>query len=319
MRKFFPIVLPLILAGALVPAQAAVVSGMPAAAAETTSAEEVGQEFLQATSDLWFLLSGIRDKDDADRAADRFSELVRKVCDMDERLSEMSMSAPLPMEDEDDDDACAGRLDDVQIRILDSFDDLNNEFTSLCRVKCYGSRKLTQAFQEAVATGMFAEDGMVMLHEMELPMSEEQAQQELVRLKRLVEPDRAVLEVLEKVKDAGSADKAVAELSRISQRLSTLMPDMDMNTHAMPASAAPSVQEAFAPLEPLLWGIRNELVRIAGLPGYEAEPYDNFSAALETVFDSLGKTHSEYFDSVFDSYFREDLDEAAHDKATTSK
>lgn len=319
MRKFFPIVLPLILAGALAPVQAVVVSGMPAAAAETATAEEVGQEFLQATSDLWFLLSGIRDKDDADRAADRFSELVRKVCDMDERLSEMNMSAPLPMEDEDDDEACAGRLDDIQVRILDSFDDLNNEFTSLCRVKCYGSSKLSQAFREAMATGMFAEDGMVMLHEMDLPMSEEQTQQELVRLKRLVEPDRAVLQVLEKVKDAGSADKAVAELSRLSQRLSTLMPEMDMNTYAMPESAAPSVKEAFAPIEPLLWGIRNELVRIAALPGYEAEPYDNFSAALETVFDSLGKTHSEYFDSVFDVYFRDDLDEAAHDKATTSK
>lgn len=278
------------------------------------TADEVGTTFLQTTSDLWFLLSGIRDKDDADRAADRFTELVKKVFALDDRFSEMSMSGTPPMDDDD----CAGQLDDMQVRILESFEDLNSEFTSLCRVHCYGSRKLSEAFQVAVSAGMFVEDEMVLLQDVQGPLSEEETRQELVRLKRLVEPDRAVLDVLEKVKDAVSAGKAVPELSRLSQRLRTLLPDTDLSNRAIPESDVAAVQDAYTPIEPLLWGIRNELVRIAGLPGYETEPYDEFSSALETVFDNLGKAHSSHFEAVFDACFRDDMDAAVQEKATTS-
>lgn len=279
------------------------------------TADEVGTEFLSTTSDLWFLLSGIRDKDDADRAADRFTELVKKVFTLDDRFSEMSMGGGTPPSEDDD---CAGQLDEMQVRILESFEDLNSEFTSLCRVHCYGSRKLTEAFQVAVSSGMFVEDDMVLLRDVQGPLSEEEMRQELVRLKRLVEPDRAVLDVLEQVKDAVSAGKAVPELARLSQRLHTLLPDTDLSIRSIADTDAAAVQDAYTPIEPLLWGIRNELVRIAGLPGYETEPYDEFSSALETVFDNLGKAHSSHFEAVFDACFRDDLDAAVQEKATTS-
>lgn len=286
------------------------------APATEATADEVGNMFLNTTSNMWFLLSGIRDRDDADRAAERFSELAKEVFRLDEQFSNMSMNSTV--QDIDDEDDCAGRLDELQVRILESFEDLNNEFASLCRVHCYGSRKLSQAFQEAVATGMFTEDDMVLLQEVQGPLSEEETRQELARLQRLEEPDRAVLNVLEKVRDAASAEKAVPELARLTRSLLMLQPEQDMTYRSIPDSSVESVRTAFAPIEPVLWGIRNELVRIAGLPDYETEPYDNFSAALESVFDSLGRTHNSFFEAVFDACFRDDMDAAVQEKATTS-
>lgn len=325
MRFSFVITGCALLAGFAGPSQAAV-PVLPVAQEtqrEETQQEQICRAFLQSVSDLWFLLSGISSQRDADAAAPKFSELVRRICLLDEQLSQSSTGTGLPVEVEaevhENEEAAeaAGMLDALQLRILESFDDVNAEFLSLCRVRCYGSRNLSMAFAEAAATGMFAEDAVMLLRPSTAPLDDMETEQELVRLKRLEEPDRAVLDVLSQVKDAGSAAKAVATLKQISQRLHNLVPDDALDDRSFAEKYKSKVRAAFEPISPLLWGIRTELVRIASLPGYDSEPFDSFSDALNNVYDDLDATHRAWFDDVFDASFRSDLDDAIQESAPT--
>ena len=278
---------------------------------ESDEARVIGQEFLRTASEMWFLLSGVSSKQDADKAAKRFSELVKLTFDLDNRLSAMPLLAP--------EAECVGMMDNVQLRILETMDDLHVEFQSLCRAHCYGSKALVKAFEQAIELGMFAEDDRELLREPGAPFTEAEAQAEMVRLNRLAEPDRAVLDVLVEVQDEKDANKAVSKLTSLSLRFKALMPAEELaNRDFSPATAA-AAQEVLAPLEPILWAIRSEIVRIAALPGYEAETYDDFSVALDLVFESLCATHAELFDSVFDASFRTDLDNALRENSISSQ
>ena len=278
---------------------------------EAAEARQLGQEFLQTASEMWMLLSGVSSKQDADAAAARFSELVRITFELDNRLSSLPLIAP--------EAECVGMMDNVQLRILETMDDLHVEFQSLCRAHCYGSKALVRAFEQAIELGMFAEDDRELLREPGRPFTEEEAQAEMVRLNRLAEPDRAVLDVLVEVQDEKDANKAVSKLTSLSLRFKALMPAEELaNRDFSPATAA-AAQEVLAPLEPILWAIRSEIVRIAALPGYEAETYDDFSVALDLVFESLCATHAELFDSVFDASFRTDLDNALRENSISSQ
>lgn len=283
--------------------------------------ERVGHEFLKATSDMWFLLSGIGDKETADAAAPRFLELVQRVAELDELLSRLPMVPEEPdteVATDSDEVHVVGMMNGVHLRILEAFEDLNAEFLGLCRVRCYGSERLRVAFQQAVGSGMFSEDDAELLQAPALPLDEEESRRELVRLKRLAEPDRMLLTVLESVQDASTAGAAAIRLLELTDRLAMLQPDSCVGNRDFADACAPAVQEVLAPLEPLLWGIRSEIVRIAALPGYDSAPYDSFSDALDSVFECLGTTHSACFESVFDASFRSDLDEAMHENATSS-
>lgn len=278
---------------------------------ESDEARAIGQEFLRTASEMWFLLSGVSSKQDADKAAKRFSELVKLTFELDNRLSAMPLVAP--------EAECVGMMDNVQLRILETMDDLHVEFQSLCRAHCYGSKALVKAFEQAIELGMFAEDDRELLREPGAPFTEAEAQAEMVRLNRLAEPDRAVLDVLVEVQDEKDANKAVSKLTSLSLRFKALMPAEELaNRDFSPATAA-AAQEVLAPLEPILWAIRSEIVRIAALPGYEAETYDDFSVALDLVFESLCATHAELFDSVFDASFRTDLDNALRENSISSQ
>lgn len=300
------------------------VAAEPVPGASSVSPQEaIYRDFVQSVSDLWFLLSGIGNAEEADRQAPAFADLVRRICLLDEQLSASSTNSGLPVEVEAEvhEDAetaqKAETLDALQLRILESFDDVNAEFLSLCRVRCYGSEKLMQAFVNASETGMFSEEALALL-QWNRYLSEREAEAELGRLKRLEEPDRAVLRVLEQVKDAASAQKAVAALTQISHRLQSLLPAESAQGSAFAEAARPRVNHAFEPIAPLLWGIRTELVRIAALPGYDGEAYDSFSDALNIVYDELGATHRMWFDDVFDASFRADLDDAAAENSSSS-
>lgn len=285
--------------------------------AETRLAEEkippavpeksVGRELLRLTSEMWFLLSGIRDKQDADAAAPRFEALVEQSSNMGDKLYDESSHAQ-ELES----------LEMLHYCIAEAYEDLSYEFDSLCRTRCYGSERLLKAFHKAVDAGLFNDEELPMLELAKPPLTESEARHELVRLKRLVEPDRAVLRILSEVKDARSARQAAGELSRQTARLKLLLPESKIANRSFADSSQASVRAAYKPIEPLLWGIRNEIVRIASLPGYESESFDSFSDALELMFESLGKTHSEWFHDVFDASFRTDLDDAIQENATTS-
>ncbi len=267
------------------------------------------RDLLVATNELWFLLSGIRDKSDADKAAQRFGELVSRVSEMDENLQLTGGEEPQQRES----------LDQLRYQIMDAYCSVDSEFGGLCRVRCYGSQELVDAFQSAVAGGMFDANDLPLLEEHK-PFSDEEARVELARIKRLHAPDAAVLECLRLVTDSGSAREKAPELARLTALLRELLPDSKLQKRKFSDASAPSVRETCEPVESLLWGIRSEIVRIAGLPGYSDEPYDHFSDTLDAVYEVLNETHSEWFDDVFDESFRIDLDEAyrENNRATTS-
>ena len=194
------------------------------AEASPSDTERVGQEFLKTTSDMWFLLSGIRDKEEADKAAPRFLELVQRIAELDELLSHLPMVPTADVQEEDSETVhVVGMMDGVHLRILEAFEDLNAEFLGLCRVRCYGSVRLRVAFRQAVASGMFNEDDVELLQTPPAPLDEKEMRHELVRLKRLLVPDRALLETLELVKDEDSAREAVTRLRELTVRLQALI------------------------------------------------------------------------------------------------
>lgn len=309
--------------GFLSPVQGSIVPAAAEAAVqhEETQQERIYREFLQTTTDMWFLLSGIGNGEEAGTAAPRFTELVNRICTLDEQLSHASTESGLPAEveaevhEDAETAAVAGALETLQVRILEAFDDVNAEFLSLCRVHCYDSSALIAAFAAAADTGMFSEEALAMLSPQAVPMSDMESEEELARLRSLEEPDRAVLSVLQQVKDAASAEKAAAALAQISRRLHNLAPQQPLGNRSFAERYRAGIRAAFEPLSPLLWGIRTELVRIAALPGYDTEPYDSFSEALNSVYEDLDATHSTYFQDVFDASFRADLDDALQENA----
>lgn len=279
--------------------------------AESNEARQLGMEFLQTASEMWMMLSGVSSKQDADRVAERFSELVKRTFELDNRLSSLPLVSP--------EAECVGMMDSVQLRILETMDDLHVEFLSICRAHCYGSERLTLAFEQAIELGMFAEEDRELLQEPGEPLSESESMAEIVRLDRLEQPDREVLDVLVTVQDEEAASKAAVKLTSLSLLFKTLMPAQDVDNRGFAPTSAEAAREVQAQLEPILWSIRSEIVRIAALPGYEAETYDDFSVALDLVFESLDATHAQLFDSVFDASFRTDLDNALRENSISSQ
>ncbi len=280
-------------------------------AEDNAEAQAIGNEFLKTTSEMWLLLSGVTSKESADKAAGRFSELVKLIFELDSRLSALPMVAA--------EAECVGMMDSVQLRILEAMDDLHVEFMGICRSRCYGSTKLTKAFESAVELGMFAESDAELLNMPTEPLSEDETMREMARLARLVEPDSAVLDVLADVQNEEDATQAVPQLDTLSQRYKTLLPSASVVNRDYSPAHKVAAQAMLTPIEPILWAIRSEIVRIAALPGYEAETYDQFSDALDLVFECMGATHPSLFDSVFDASFRADLDNALRENAVSSQ
>ena len=283
---------------------------MPATV-DDAEAQAIGNEFLKTTSEMWLLLSGVTSRESADQAAARFTDLVKQTFELDSRLSAL----PLVSAEAE----CVGMMDSVQLRILEAMDDLHVEFMGICRAHCYGSTRLTKAFENAVELGMFAESDAEMLKMPGEPMNEDETMREIARLARLVEPDNAVLEVLVEVQDERDASQAVPHLDRLSQRYKTLLPSASVVNRDYAPGHKTAALAMLAPIEPILWSIRSEIVRIAALPGYEAETYDQFSDALDLVFECMGATHPLLFETVFDASFRADLDNALQENAVSSQ
>ena len=297
-----------LLLGLNLPAGAA--EAAPVKSEETAEPKMVGspgQELLRVTNDMWFLLSGIVDRKGADAAAERFDKLIVEA----EHIGNM-------LQGEDGMAQDLEALDMLHYRIAEALDDLNAEFKSLSRARCYGSPQLINAFHRAVDAGLVGEELIEDLALPKPPLSESESRQELVRYRRLVEPDKALLAALQSVQNVETANRMIANLKQLTIRLNNLKPQKAHVDRGFAASAVRSAREAYAPIEQLLWGIRTEIVRIAGLPGYDDSAYDNFSDALDGVYESVGNTHSAWFGDVFDESFRTDLDEALHENATTS-
>lgn len=298
-----------ILLGLNVPAGAAVSADEQRETPQQSVGGEVspGRELLRVTNEMWFLLSGVADRKAADAAAPRFEALISEA----QHVGESIFDAEGKGQDLE-------ALEMLHYHIAEALESLNDEFRSLCRAGCYGSETLIKSFHSAVDAGLFDCELVEGLEVPRPPLSEREARREIARLQSLEAPDRALLEVLQGVTDSRSADEVVVRLQGLAESLEALQPEKDVADREFAKSAARSVEAVYAPIAPLLWGIRSEIVRIAGLPGYDEAAYDRFSDALDSVYAGLGDTHCKWFDEVFDASFRTDLDDALHENATTS-
>ena len=269
--------------------------------------EQTCRDFLQASGDMWYLLANVRSKADANAAADRMTALVTRIYELDEKMGSFTVVTT--------DAACAGMMDTMQVRILDSLENVNEEFLSLRRVHCYGSKPLMRAFRLAAKVGLFAEDDVDELTDLPEPYSAEAAAAELERLRKLQAPDQEIHLLLVTVVDGGSAQTVVPRLAALDATLRSLVPVQPRGVFA--EENAPEVRAVTEPLLRVLWNLRNEIVRIAALPGYADVQFDDFSEQMNKVFDTLQATHSVWFEDVFDASFRSDLDDAFHDNLKT--
>lgn len=287
---------------------AGILSAQQGIAYDGSAQESVGDRLLNATNEMWFLLSGVTDRASADAAADRFLELAEQSCSMTDTLL-----------DGDAQSLEQALLDKNTYRIANAYEDLNHEFESLCRMRCYGSSRLAAVFISTVRMGVFGDEYLEILQATPHTLNDSEVATEIARLLQLEDPDREILRVLSMVCDDATALSAAMELAPLADELRRLQPDSRLGADNFSAEDRDALMSACAVLEPLLWSIRNEIVRIVSLPGYDKECYDTFSDALDLVFDSLNDTHAECFDYVFDKSFRADLDNALHQSITTSQ
>lgn len=263
-------------------------------------------KFMCLCNDMWFLLSGVADRADADAAAPRFRELLdAAIVEVDAMFEPAEDSADI--------------YESMEDGVAESLDDLNAEFQSLCTNRCFGSEALIAEFRYAAEAGMFSEEYIASLAPPLPLLTEAEAKTELMRYKRLVEPDRAVLDTLRAVQDSRTAGEAAVQLSQLSERLRALAPQQNVANRQFAPDSGATVREVYAPIEPLLWEIRTEIVRIASLPEYDEETFDSFSSALEDVYRSLGDAHGLWFSDVFDASFLIDLDDALREASMISK
>ena len=294
----------------------ALAEGVEAAVEPAAQAEEApkpvdarlvaAHKFMCLCNDMWFLLSGVEDRADADAAAPRFRELLdSSIVEVDAMFEPAEDSADI--------------YESLEDGVAESLEDLTAEFHSLCTQRCFGSDALIKEFRYAAEAGIFDEEYVAALEQPRPLLTEAETRSELLRYKRLVEPDRAVLDTLRAVQDSRTAGEAAVQLSLLSERLRALVPQQNVANREFAPESDNTVREAYAPIEPLLWGIRSEIVRIASLPDYDEESFDSFSSALEAVYRSLGDAHSHWFNDVFDASFLIDLDDALREASTISK
>ena len=292
-----------LLVAALLPAQQAACQQAP----EASESEQLGAQLFRVTHDMWLLLSGVVDRSTADAAAERFRQLAEQSAGLSDRLFDDESKA-LDLES----------LDQNTYRIAEAYEDVSYEFDSLCRTHCYGSPALISAFLGAMRLGVFSDDSAEFLKMSSMLLKDHEADAELKRLSALIEPDSELLRVLSRVADEKAASAAVPSLREITLNLRRMLPSLHLSSCNFKQKHHARLEKICRALEPLLWKIRTEIVRIVSLPGYDNEQFDDFSDALDSVFESLGDTHAECFDSVFDASFRSDLDDALHGDPTNS-
>lgn len=267
----------------------------------------IGAQLLSVTNEMWFLLTGVVDKGTADAASARFAKLAEKSSELSDKLF-----------DEDAQAQDVEALDQNTYRIAEAYEDLSYEFESLCRARCYGSDKLVAAFVSAMRLGVFSDEHEDFLQTSSVLLSERSAIDEIKRLRGLIKPDNQLLLILARVHDPASADAVTIELCDLAEHFRELRPKVKLRVSNFPEKNHPALHEVCSQLEPLLWKIRSEIVRVVALPGYDHEQFDTFSDALDLVFENLSDAHSVCFEDVFDASFRSDLDDALHESLTNS-
>lgn len=284
---------------------AAMVMIMPQPLVAADKGATTPEDMLAVTNEMWRLLCGVVNRQTADQAAERFNKLVQKSWQLNEALFE-------------GDAQDVENLDARTYRIAEVYEEASYEFDSLCRSQCYGSKQLVSAFLTAMELGVFGDEEREKLTLTHVRLTPAAAAGEVARLRRMEKVDEDLLHELAKVQDAASACRAAGQIELLAKRMSEGRPAHRYGRMNFPEASRDEFQRVCDELEPILWQIRNEIVRIVALKGYDEESFDSFSDALDNMYENLSSTHGECFDNVFDTSFRLDLDDALHESITTN-
>ncbi len=262
-------------------------------------AEATGRRIFIGTQKLWLLLSPIDSKAEADAATAEFRALTRELIRLDIELSGFEYTHP---------DAI-----DVELNqnIIEAYRNIDVEFASLYRARCFGSTSLYQAFEDLKGTNFF-DTSMLPPNQPVLPkLNAREENIELTRLKRLIAPDTAILDHLSQIADTQSAGSQCRAIKPYLQKLDTLRPDTKYLYRYFSNTKDKDFHATQAEIQRLLWNMRTEYVRIAALPIHpEEESHELLAHTLDELYYNLEVTHHYWFNVVFDSSFLLDMDEA---------
>lgn len=183
---------------------------------------------------------------------------------------------------------------------------MNDEFVRLEKADFFGSEALRRAVEEANkpvfsdGDGAAGEGG-----ESARPLTPEQEKAELARMRALVSVDGELLDALQQVQSAATALSAVPALKACAQKLEKLEPEPAAANGYFEDTEKPGVVGAFRPVRDKLELIRNQLLRIVALDGFQTKEFDPFNDAMDEVFRMLESTHDFWYGDIFDENFED--------------
>ncbi len=240
------------------------------------------------------LLQGIKDKATADAAAPGLLEETEKLNEVTRTLAALDFEG-LSYDEE--------AYMELVPQIFAASEDVNEEFARLEKADWYGSEALKHAVEEANAPVFSDEEAS--RDEPSRPLTPEQEEAELERMRALVALDGELLATLKNISSATTASAAVPALRAYVAKLEKRKPDPETVDGYFEDADAPGVVGAFRPVRDKLELIRTELLRIVGLDGFQTKAFDPFNDAMDDVFRLLEETHDFWYGDIFDENFED--------------
>lgn len=271
--------------------------------AELQKISALHQEIVKLSQQIWAQLSAISNMEEADLAAESFSEYAQHLTKLDHELHVLEEQEGLSPR-------AHAAMEEMAPQIIECYVLLGGEFSSIYNSDCLQSQKLKEAFEQALRGGFF-----FLSHRAESPtttttLSSEQAEIELERIAQLRGPDEQAHACLQSVTDATTAKAAAERLLTPIAQLHDLRPENGLGQSPFQAGEQERYDDLKQPLERSLWGIRHEYVRIASSFAPESEDFSALANTLDELYLSLEETHTRIFSSIFDDSFLHDMDEA---------
>jgi len=250
---------------------------------------------------LWSMLSHIQSKKDADAKADLFLNATQKIAILDREyfdLSEVHQSSAMEKAHQE-----------MRTLIICSYQTLNDEFNSIYAARCYGSSKMQEAFNQAVNIGFFDISQASVVIPIRLPLNLKEEEMELLRMKKLLLPDRAILKELCSIHNESTAAAASKNLLLHIETLHSLITP---NEHRFRPHHGDSEEyrNNDATIIQLLWQMRSEYIRLVSITQIESAIMGQLCNELDELYLSLEESHNLTFHVVFDNSFLSDMDEA---------
>lgn len=270
---------------------------------ELRQVTQLHQDIVSLCQQIWMQLSVISNQEEADEAAESFSESAQRLTQLDQELQALEQNKQLSPHTQE-------AMASMAAQIVESYVLLGGEFSAIYNKQCMQSEPLQQSFERALRGGFF-----FVSHNSDIPLdlpplNPDEAQQELDRISQLLPPNEEAHACLRCVRDAATAREAASDLLKPIERLHELRPEGDLGLRPFAPAQRHRYEQLQAPLEQSLWDIRHQYVRIAATFAPESEDFNHLANTLDELYLSLEETHARIFTIVFDESFLHDMDEA---------